>query len=96
MNPTTPHRLVYIVVCTAASMAATFIIVMAVLLFVKAPEAIDDKIFAAFVTAGSNAMSYLFGVLTNTRTQSTPVAESSQVVTTTSTTPPPTPPDTQP
>lgn len=93
MNPTTPHRLVYIVVCTAASLAITFIVVMAVLLFVKPAEAIDEKVFAAFVTAGSNAMSYLFGVLTNTRTQQTPVAESTQVVTTTSTTPPPTPPD---
>lgn len=90
MTPTTPHKLVYIVVCTAAIAFFIFICTLAYMLITGAHP--DDKTLTYFVAAGTAAFGFLSGVLTNTRTQSTPIAESTQVITTTSTDPTPVPP----
>lgn len=87
MNPSTPHKLVYIVVCTAAVAFMLFVVTLAYMLIMGIKP--EDKTLTYFVAAGTAAFGFLSGVLTNTRTQQQPVAEQTQVVSTTTTTPPP-------
>lgn len=63
----TPPNFIYIVIGTAALMTFVFFTTLAALLFVLATSSpMWEKVLMAFITAGSNAMSFLFGVLVNT------------------------------
>lgn len=86
MNPTTPPRLVYIIIGTASSCVMIFMLTMAYLL-VRNTGQVDDKVLTLFNNAGATVLGFLVGILTNTRTQQTPTSETTQVVTTTKTEP---------
>ncbi|MEA3210972.1 MAG: hypothetical protein QOE70_4029 [Chthoniobacter sp.] len=79
MNQTNP-RIIYVVVGTAALLSLVFFISMAVLCF--SPVEPPERVFNAFVTAGSSILAFLFGMLVNTRT-TPPTAESTTTSTVT-------------
>lgn len=68
---TTPSRIISVVIFTAALMSVIFFATLAVLCVTRMEP--NERVFTAFTTAGMSAMSFLFGVLVNTRQPPTPV-----------------------
>lgn len=65
LPPATPSQIVHIVVLTAAVAFISYFGSLVALEFLKITP--DEKVFEALKTAGTSTMSFLFGILVNTR-----------------------------
>lgn len=71
-NMQTPPALINVVVYTAAMLVSVFVGTLAVMQFLKVSP--NEQVFEAFKMAGTSAMSFFFGLLVSTRTNSEPPA----------------------
>ena len=82
MNQTNP-RLIYFVIGSAIFMSVMFLLTLGLQLLFFPNQEVNDKVFNAFVTAGSSVLSFLFGTLVNTRSTPDSTKTESTVTTTT-------------
>ncbi len=89
MNQTN-QKLIFIVIGAAVCMACSFVFTVEWLLFHPVTP-LNDKVFTAVLAVGNSVLSFMFGVLVNTRTA--PPSSTTESTVTTTTTPDPKPPD---
>ena len=84
MNQTN-QKLIFAVIGATIFMSVSFLLALEWLVIFHPETNVNEKVFTAFITAGSSVLSFLFGILVNTRT--TPATSTTEATITTTTAP---------
>ena len=86
MNQTN-QNLIFAVIGAAIVMAISFVFALEYLVIADVKD-VNEKVFAAFLATGSSVLSFMFGVLVNTRTAPSTTTTEATITTTTAPEPP--------